>query len=128
MERLGGRYQLQAEIGRGGMGAVYRAFDAALQRPVAIKFLERARVDGQPANVVLDPDEGALQDFEVFLRMAPRHPEAEAVRRAVRELEAARRDSRASGATRPAPWPGAGRPRRPMRRRAASAARRASAR
>src|SRR4028119_1667119 len=34
-----GRYQIEALIGRGGMAAVYRAFDPALQRNVALKVL-----------------------------------------------------------------------------------------
>ena len=33
------RYQIESEIGRGGMGIVYRALDLAEQRPVAIKTL-----------------------------------------------------------------------------------------
>jgi len=36
---LGGRYRLDARIGRGGMSTVYRAFDTVLERPVAIKLL-----------------------------------------------------------------------------------------
>jgi eukaryotic-like serine/threonine-protein kinase len=36
---LGGRYRLDAKIGRGGMSTVYRAFDIVLERPVAIKLM-----------------------------------------------------------------------------------------
>src|SRR5438309_1648255 len=38
---LGGRYRLDARIGRGGMSTVYRAFDTVLERPVAIKLMHR---------------------------------------------------------------------------------------
>ncbi|USG67661.1 Stk1 family PASTA domain-containing Ser/Thr kinase [Brevibacillus ruminantium] len=38
-QRLGGRYQLEARIGGGGMAIVYKAKDLVLNRPVAVKVL-----------------------------------------------------------------------------------------
>jgi serine/threonine-protein kinase len=36
---LGGRYRLEATIGHGGMGVVYRATDLTMKRPVAVKLI-----------------------------------------------------------------------------------------
>ena len=38
---LNGRYRLDAQVGAGGMSTVYRAFDATLERQVAIKLMHR---------------------------------------------------------------------------------------
>lgn len=43
-----GPFQIERELGRGGMGEVYLARDARLDRPVAIKAL--------PAHLAADPD------------------------------------------------------------------------
>jgi hypothetical protein len=45
-----GKYELQGEIGRGGMGVVYRGYDADLKRAVAIKVLAPA-LSADPAFV-----------------------------------------------------------------------------
>ena len=45
---LAGRYSLERELGRGGMGIVFLARDVALDRPVAIKLLPTAMA-AQPA-------------------------------------------------------------------------------
>ncbi len=38
---IGGRYQIESLLGRGGMSSVYKGLDPNLQRPVAIKLIHR---------------------------------------------------------------------------------------
>ncbi|MBR7742264.1 serine/threonine protein kinase [Phycicoccus sp. BSK3Z-2] len=52
--RLAGRYALDAPIGRGGMGEVWRATDTVLDREVAVKTIDLRRV----------PDEAGAARFE----------------------------------------------------------------
>lgn len=39
------KYQIQGVLGQGGMGIVYRAFDPAIHRPVAIKTITKSALD-----------------------------------------------------------------------------------
>src|SRR5580765_1484671 len=61
-----GAYHLQALLGAGGMGEVYRARDAKLGRDVAIKILPRA--------VTSDPDRLARFEREARMLAALNHP------------------------------------------------------
>ncbi|MBS2019273.1 MAG: protein kinase [Deltaproteobacteria bacterium] len=58
------RYRIEAPIGRGGMGQVYRAFDDRLRRPVALKVLHDA----------LSPDAMARLVREARLAASLSHP------------------------------------------------------
>ena len=70
----GTRYELEGEIGRGGLGAVYAAFDRQLQRRVAIKVLdgeEEARVIAGLEHPAIVPiyDAGTLPDGRAYYAM-----------------------------------------------------------
>ena len=60
-----GRYRVDRELGRGGMGVVYAAYDEQLDRPVAIKTIAATA-----------PDEQARERFQREARSAARvrHP------------------------------------------------------
>jgi hypothetical protein len=63
---LAGRFRVLAFAGRGGMGEVYRAWDATLEQVVAVKCL--------PAELSLDPARLARLHQEVRLARAVSHP------------------------------------------------------
>jgi serine/threonine protein kinase len=71
---LGNRYRLGERIAAGGMGAVYRAVDETLGRPVAVKalrreladdptFLERFRREARAAAGLSHPGVAAIYDY-----------------------------------------------------------------
>ena len=44
-----GRYRIEEEIGAGGMGVVYRAFDEKLERNLALKVLSPGTLNDEDA-------------------------------------------------------------------------------
>src|SRR5687768_13253679 len=63
---LAGRYRVVAQLGKGGMGEVYRADDLTLAQQVALKFL--------PAHIAHDQDRLARFHKEVALARRVSHP------------------------------------------------------
>ena len=73
LRTLDGRYRLQEQVGQGGMSVVYRAFDLALEREVAVKVLHphlaeqpaaRARLQREAQAVAKLRHEDILQIFD----------------------------------------------------------------
>ncbi len=64
-----GKYRIDATIGRGGMGMVYRGFDTAIERAVAIKAIRRSALP-------IDEQAGTLDRFRREAQAAGRlvHP------------------------------------------------------
>jgi serine/threonine-protein kinase len=63
---LGGRYRIVGQLGRGGMGEVFRADDLKLGQPVALKFL--------PPDVDRDPARLTQLHTEVRMARQVSHP------------------------------------------------------
>ena len=72
-----GVYRIVSLLGAGGMGEVYRARDAKLQRDVAIKVL--------PAAFTLDPDRRARIEREARMLASFNHPNIGAIHGLVEE-------------------------------------------
>ena len=51
---LNNRYRLEDEIGRGGMGTVFKGWDTLLQRNVAVKILNQGSLGGGGAERLLN--------------------------------------------------------------------------
>ena len=67
-----GQYQIVSELGRGGMAVVYKAYQPALQRYVAIKVL--------PPQLGLDPDFVRRFQHEAIASARLKHPNIVTVR------------------------------------------------
>lgn len=78
---VGGRYRLDAPIGKGGYALVFRATELRLDRPVAIKLFgrnsvdaaghERFRREAELARRLQHPNTVRLLDFDVFAEPMP---------------------------------------------------------
>jgi predicted Ser/Thr protein kinase len=51
--RVNNRYQIDGELGQGGMGTVYKGFDSTLERDVAIKMMTETRLGTEGRNRLL---------------------------------------------------------------------------
>jgi serine/threonine protein kinase len=72
---VNGRYRIIGEVGRGGMGVVYKAQDTRLERTVALKFLtspstlgeesrERFIHEAQAISELDHPNIGTVHEFD----------------------------------------------------------------
>ena len=61
--RLQERYQITAELGRGGTGVVYKAEDQLLNRHVAIKVLTQSDLEDQ------DERQRLIQEAQMVARL-----------------------------------------------------------
>jgi serine/threonine protein kinase len=72
---LGARYEVRGRLGRGGMGAVFEAYDRTLDRDVAVKVMDRAGSEAkvlahlEHPGIVPVHDAGTLADGRVFYVM-----------------------------------------------------------
>ena len=60
--KLANRYEILAELGRGGMGVVYRAKDPVLNRDVAVKLIP-------PGNLTADAEERFQREAQIVAQM-----------------------------------------------------------
>jgi|GEM_PF-1010940 len=66
IQNMADRYEIKGRIGRGGIGAIYKAFDTRMQRAVAIKRLlpiEKTRLN-ESAEGTLEREARALAQFQ----------------------------------------------------------------
>jgi hypothetical protein len=59
--RIHDRYQIDSEIGQGGMGTVYKGFDTMLERDIAIKMMTETRLGTEGRNRLLQEAKAVAQ-------------------------------------------------------------------
>src|SRR4051794_31410734 len=57
---IGGKYSLEREVGRGGMGSIWVAFDAQLRRRVALKLMRADNITSESARTRFEGEEMAI--------------------------------------------------------------------
>jgi serine/threonine protein kinase len=64
---IAGRFRIECEIGRGGMGTVYRATHLGLERPVAVKIIKQEFASDR------DVADRFLREARTMARLRHRH-------------------------------------------------------
>ena len=69
---LVGHYQILCQVGAGGMGMVFKAFDTTLQRTVALKFLTPNPINPIDRDALLrEAPAASTLDHKISVRFTP---------------------------------------------------------
>ena len=68
---LGGKYRLEALLGKGGMGSVWRARNLKLDAPVAVKLMDPAIATDQAAlmRILVEPKNAIIKQYQKYFEL-----------------------------------------------------------